>query len=368
MPRPADQPVQPVRLGPGRPEPTAAERALVAAAATPGDLTAVAALLDDAGTGLDLPLTGGGRTREQWELLATVAAVDLSAARTVEPHLDALSILDQAGVPAPAGLLGVYASESGGRTPALRPGEGSELVLDGEKPWCSLADLCAHAVVTGRQDDGTRQAVLVDLRHPGVTVSDAAWPALGLAPVTTVGLRFEAVPGVAVGGPEWYLRRPGFAWGGIGVAAVWFGGAVHVARTLRTSLERRADAASQGRGPGPDQAAQAALGRVDRLLHMMAGLLARAAEDVDAGRLDHDLGLVEADRVRGTVERACTEVLDVVGRATGPGPLAQDAAHARAVADLQVYLRQHHGDRDDARLGAALLEADPAVRAGLQPW
>ncbi|RUQ34846.1 acyl-CoA hydrolase, partial [Micrococcus sp. HSID17227] len=32
--------------------------------------------------------------------------------------------------------------------------------------------------------------------------------------------------------------------------------------------------------------------------------------------------------------------------------------HARAVADLQVYLRQHHGHRDDTRLGAALLTGE----------
>ena len=83
-------------------------------------------------------------------------------------------------------------------------------------------------------------------------------------------------------------------------------------------------------------------------------LLARAAEDVDAGRLDHGRGMVEADRIRGTVAQLCTEVMDVVGQATGPGPLTGSAAHARAVADLQVYLRQHHGHRDDARLGGAL--------------
>ncbi|MCP6237410.1 acyl-CoA dehydrogenase family protein, partial [Klebsiella pneumoniae] len=78
----------------------------------------------------------------------------------------------------------VYASESGGRTPVLRPdtdGDPSRWVLDGEKPWCSLADRCAHAVVTGREADGTRRAVLVDLRHRGVEESDGAWPALGLA-------------------------------------------------------------------------------------------------------------------------------------------------------------------------------------------
>ena len=361
---------EPVRLVPGGAVDRPAEQALLAAAAAcDGDVDAMVELLraasgaasDEDAAPLDLPLTGAGRTREQWELLASVAAQDLSAARVLEPHLDALSILSQAGVPAPAGLLGVYASESGGRTPALRPvpdGPDTAWLLDGEKPWCSLADRCAAAVVTGREADGTRRAVLVDLSHPGVAETDSAWPALGLAPIRTVGLAFDAVPGSAVGGAEWYLRRPGFAWGGIGVAAVWFGGAVGIARTLRNATAARAAAEAEGRGPGPDQIGQAALGRVDRLLHAMAALLARAADDVDAGRLDHGRGMVEADRIRGTVAQLCTEVMDVVGQATGPGPLTGSAAHARAVADLQVYLRQHHGHRDDARLGTALLTGE----------
>ena len=119
---------------------------------------------------------------------------------------------------------------------------------------------------------------------------------------------------------------------------------------------RRQAGADEGRGTGPDQIGQAAYGRADRLLRAAAVVLGQAAEAVDAGDLDHASGMVEADRVRGTLAQVCTEVLRVVGEATGPGPLTQDAGHAQAVADLQVYLRQHHGDRDDARLGAALLE------------
>jgi hypothetical protein len=40
-----------------------------------------------------------------------------------------------------------------------------------------------------------------------------------------------------------------------------------------------------------------------------------------------------------------------VGRALGAGPLCRDGAHSRRVADLTVYLRQHHADRDLAQLG-----------------
>ncbi len=55
------------------------------------------------------------------------------------------------------------------------------------------------------------------------------------------------------------------------------------------------------------------------------------------------------------VERVAREVLDRVPRMLGAGPLSQDERLARALADLGIYLRQHHGERDHAALGEALL-------------
>ena len=49
-----------------------------------------------------------------------------------------------------------------------------------------------------------------------------------------------------------------------------------------------------------------------------------------------------------------------VGRALGAGPLGHDEAHGRRVADLTVYLRQHHAERDLAQLGALVAERGPA--------
>ena len=37
-------------------------------------------------------------------------------------------------------------------------------------------------------------------------------------------------------------------------------------------------------------------------------------------------------------------------------PLTSDETHARRVADLGVYVRQHHAERDLAAIGAATLE------------
>ena len=60
------------------------------------------------------------------------------------------------------------------------------------------------------------------------------------------------------------------------------------------------------------------------------------------------------------MEAAATEVMSRVGRALGAGPLCHDEAHARRVADLTVYLRQHHAERDLAQLGTLVAERGPA--------
>ena len=97
----------------------------------------VAAALDLARVvGAQLPVPGAGRTAHLWSALASVAAVDLTVARTLEPHLDALAILDQAGRTPEPGTWGVFAAEGPGeplraepRGDGLRPRRPQALVL-----------------------------------------------------------------------------------------------------------------------------------------------------------------------------------------------------------------------------------------------
>jgi hypothetical protein len=49
------------------------------------------------------------------------------------------------------------------------------------------------------------------------------------------------------------------------------------------------------------------------------------------------------------------EVLQRVSRALGPAPLTGEEDHARRVADLTVYVRQHHAERDLAAAGERVL-------------
>ncbi|WP_130177028.1 acyl-CoA dehydrogenase [Cryobacterium sp. SO1] len=347
--------------------------------------------------GVGLPQPGSGHTVALFDALATVAAADLTAARVLEAHKDALAILQQAPGPAstvltrtvpastvpastvparavpaiavpdstvPASAVrtnpasaswGVFAAEGRGqRVDAISTPAGWR--LSGRKPWCSLAGSLSHALVTAHTttagaEPARRRLFAVDLVDPGITVRQDAWFATGLVEVTSGPVDFAGVAALPVGDDGWYLTRPGFSWGGIQVAACWFGGAVGVARHLRTAAAQR----SATGGREPDQILLAHLGAVDLALRGAGAALFDAAGAIDRGEAVGDAGALLAARVRGLVARTVDEVLSRVGHALGPAPLALDARHSRRVADLSLYIRQHHAERDDAALGSRLV-------------
>ena len=299
-----------------------------------------------------VPRPGEGETAALFDTLCTLAAADLTAARVAEAHLDARAILAQAGQDAqPDHTWGVFAAETAG-TAVTATREGDRWRLDGTKPWCSLAGLLTHALVTAHVGDHGRRLFAVGLRQAGITVHDELWIARGLPQVRSGPVDFDGVRADAVGDEGWYLRRPGFAWGGIGVAAVWCGGAVGLARTLYDSTQ----------GCTPDHQALAHLGAVDVAVTTAATALAAAATAIDAGEADGPAGSLLAARVRGIVARAAEDVIFHIGHALGPAPLALNDRHAQRVADLQLYVRQHQAERDDATLGRML------VTKGSAPW
>jgi hypothetical protein len=93
-------------------------------------------------------------------------------------------------------------------------------------------------------------------------------------------------------------------------------------------------------------------------------LLDAAAEQIDADPADHGgRAALRSKTARAATERACADVLDSVGRALGAGPLGHDADHARRVAELAVYVRRHHAERDYAALGQSAAALDWKVVA-----
>ncbi len=304
-----------------------------------------------------LPMPGGGQTLVLWDVLSRVAAYDLTVARTLEPHVDALAILSEARL-ARTGLdlseigadgrstWGVFAAEGPDGRLTAREIAG-EWVLDGVKPWCSLAGRLSHALVTAWTSETTRQLFAVAL-GPDVVPRTDAWASRGLIEIPSAPAEFKGVRAAPVGGEGWYLVRPGFWWGGIGVAACWYGGVAGVARRL---------APKPGSRRVPDQIAHLQLGQADTLLYAVRAALGEAASCVDDAGQDH--GEVLARRARALTRSTVDEVLAITARACGPAPLTLEEEHSRRVADLSVYVRQDHGERDLAALGAALLASGP---------
>jgi alkylation response protein AidB-like acyl-CoA dehydrogenase len=285
---------------------------------------------------LDLPRPGAGRTLERWTALAELSAADLTLGRLAEAHTDAAAILTELDGPPALGLWGVWAAEPPtARVTATAGPDG--WTLSGRKAWCSGAEVLDRALVTAHAEDGRR---LFAVSVADLAVEAGSWAAVGMAATGTLTVGFDAVPATPVGGPGAYLDRPGFWHGGAGVAACWYGGALGAARLLLTAARARP----------LDPHALAHLGAVDALVGGLAAHLATAAAEIDADPAGPDARLRQA-RLRARVEAGATEILDRVGRALGPGPLATDPVHARRAADLPVYLRQSHAERDLAALG-----------------
>lgn len=292
--------------------------------------------------GVRLPLPGEGDTATRWAVLAAVSEQDLTAGRVLEAHCDALAIMAEAGLQTPSGSWGVFAAESPDSRLDAHCVDGRWRV-HGTKPWCSLGGQLDFALVTAHVG-AERGLFSVDLRSPTVRVdSPDGWVARGLREVPSGPVHFAGTAATPVGEPGWYLSRPGFAWGGIGVAACWYGGARALLNALIESRRSR------------DDLFAASVGAVDVALHSCAGVLADAAHRVDSGEASGAAGDLLAVRVRSVVASAVEQALSQTGHALGPAPLAFDEAYARRTADLQIYIRQHHAERDLATLGHVIL-------------
>jgi alkylation response protein AidB-like acyl-CoA dehydrogenase len=298
---------------------------------------------------LDLPLPGRGATAARLEALADLGGTDLSLARVAEGHVDAVAILAEAGAQAEAlTVYGVWAATSpAARVVGHRTAGGWRLL--GRKQFCSAAETVDRALVTAETEDGTR-LFDVDCSDPRVQAVPGTWPAVGMAESRSLDVVFEGVTvddaGV-VGGPGFYTARPGFWPGSIGVAACWYGGGRGLVRGLVSYLAE-GDA---------DEHQYAHLGALTARCHAMAQTLDDAGRRIDADPGNREGTFLRlALEVRHLIVSGCTEILDRVGQAGGARPVSLDGEQSRRAADLYVYLRQHHGERDLAQLGRLALE------------
>ncbi|MEC5399893.1 acyl-CoA dehydrogenase [Uliginosibacterium sp. H1] len=302
-----------------------------------------------------LPLPGSGQTLQRWRALIKVGSVDLALLKLYEAHTDAHAILAELGgavAMRDGELWGVWCAEPpDGRVNMIRHADGM-VSLHGTKRWCSGAGIVDQGLVSAWNEAGEQCLVAVPMHQPGVRVNHDGWNAVGMVATQTSNIHFSGALGTQVGAPAAYVERPGFWQGGAGIAACWFGGASGIAQALLHSARL-------------DVHGLARLGQCEVALHAAAALLREAAAAIDAD--PHGDARHVALRARLGVETAASAVIAHASLALGSAPLCNDSRVARLVADLPIYLRQSHGDRDFAALGTQLRDtsADPEKEP---PW
>lgn len=312
--------------------------------------------LVDAG-GLALPAPGAGRTAERLAALARLAAADLPLARLAEAHLDAVTILHEAGrEPAPGAAYGVWASDAPHARLCLES-DGRVRVVHGSKAFCTGAGLVDRALVTVHDDDESVHLIDIDARPPALAVDTSAWVSTAFVETNTATItvdRLEVSADGFVGRTGWYLDRIGFWHGALAPAACWAGGAIGLVDHCVQLARRRA----------PDDHLASHLGVLDTTRWELDAILRAGGDDLDARPHDPRHAVTLAHRFRSSVERAVSAVLDHATRSQGPRLLANDPWASQRVAELQLYVRQHHDRRDHATLGRlAVTGADEGTGA-----
>lgn len=298
-----------------------------------------------------VPPMGEGQSAARLNFLTTVGRHDLSLARLIEGHLDATQILREAQSPVDKqALYAIWAS--GGPADSLsitqKGSSESGLELTGTKPFCSGSDIADRALIYIYPNE---QLVDVDMHADGaeghIEFDGKAWESPAFSDTHTWSVALKELPITRdnyIGDYKWYFERPGFCLGALGPAACWAGGAMALVDSVRQRTLK-------------DGHAKAHLGAMAALVCGMRSMLQWGAQQIDADPINESGQLFpSALLVRHQIERGCTEILDRFGRTLGPRPYAFERDNARRIAELTLYIRQCHAERDLEELGSYLGE------------
>lgn len=291
---------------------------------------------------------GNGATAQRHHAILEAGREDLSLAKLIEAHWDAVAILEEAGQDVvPGSAYAVWASELPGQPLVF-----GHNTLQGVKHFCSGATLVDRALVS---TGNTLVEIDLHAAREYLHVDHSGWHTEAFGPTQTASITFTACPVVAVIGTDnWYTERPGFWQGACGPAAAWAGGA---AGLLDYAMKQKRD----------DAHTLAHLGAMHANVSAMQAILSVAGGAFD--REPQRNAMTEALEVRHSIEQLCTDTLRRFARALGPAPLVKDEAMVRRYAELDLFLRQSHAERDLEALGRALRNAtleEPTASASPQ--
>ncbi len=291
-----------------------------------------------------LPFPGEGESLVRWQRLMAVGAVDLSVAKTVESHFDAIAIIHEAQMKPFSGIYAVWASKFGGRFLKGHFDHASDAwAIEGQVTFASAASLVDYALIPVATPEGE---ILFQIPSHSIEIepSDvASWHTPGMIDTDTVWVKVKAqLPrSHAVGKAGFYLERRGFWVGGIGVAALWLGAAQKIFATwhLMSHEKSRVD---------PFEQAARAECFID--LECCSALVLQAAELVDNPKAPISRIKETALMIRHLVDKTSNRLIEQSLRNLGPMAMIAHSEHSRRCLDLQIFTRQCHAERDLAEL------------------
>lgn len=276
--------------------------------------------------------------------LFETAREDLSLAKLAEAHWDALSILAEGGRKTDKNkLYGVWASEIPGK-PLEVTTKGKYCVLNGTKMFCSGAGLIDRTLITAGKN-----SILIDLdlrerSSKEIQIDSTIWQTRAFKATQTSRVTFNKTTfntSDIIGKPGWYLKRVGFWHGALGPAACWGGGAAGLL-DYAFSVQRS------------DSHTLAHLAAMDANIWAIKSLLQTAASEIINAPQTYLSAQQLALKTRHLIEQLCTDTLRRFARSYGPFPLACNNHISRQYQELDLFLRQNHGERDLEKIGKIL--------------
>ena len=287
----------------------------------------------------DLAAAGPGSLASD---LVAIAEVDLSVARILEGHVNAVQLIRLLGGSAERDAVhGVWGAD------ADPPVTADRNRLKGSKRYASGLGIVDRALVTVGSGEACRLA-LVDARDPARHRTDD-WDMVGMQATVSGGIDLTGLVPVWLGGPGDYFREPHFLGGVWRIAALQLGGTLGLLGAARAELDSRghlgADAQVARLGPLVGRA-MAAFGLVERA--------ARVAESPE-GATDQDLAVMLSLQSRLLTEDLAQDAVAAVERSVGLSHFAADSETGRRARDLATYCRQAARDAFEQRAGRIAL-------------
>ncbi|UOM36541.1 acyl-CoA dehydrogenase family protein [Acuticoccus sp. I52.16.1] len=315
--------------------------------------------------------TEPGGTAACVDLLVRIGAANLSLARLMEGHVNAVKLVVLYGTPATrtrafaivrsGGLLGVWGADAA--TPVALRSDCGGLVLAGAKRFASGLGNVAAALVTAASPSGDGPQLILVPADDAARADASVWRQSGMRATRSGiyvldGLRIE--PDMLVGRPGDLLREPYFEGGVWRYCAAHLGGA----QALYRAMVRRL--VETGRADDPHQARRvfeaASACETARLWIESA---AAKVEGQGAAPVEPEAAAAYALMAREATETACLTVMDRTERALGTAAFEEGDVD-RIRRDLSLFLRQAAPDAKRARAARTLVATGWCETAGCE--